>query len=115
MSFKFGISAVKGPTDVLAMSRISVEPESTSLHLAAVCLECTSRETREKICKLEAFTSYGCGGRTQLELADLDETMSSFTKDGSKALKFFLHLDPVSSTEGEVPAQLLPAHCWLSV
>ena len=115
MSFKFGINAVKGPTEVLAMSRISVEPDSTALHLAAVCLDCTSCEAQEKICRLEAFTSYGCGGRTQLGLADLDETMSSFKEDGFKALKFFLHLDPVSSTEGDVPAQLLPAHCWLSV
>ena len=57
MSFKFGISAVKGPTEVLAMSRISVEPDSTALHLAAVCLDCTSCEAQEKICRLEAFTS----------------------------------------------------------
>ena len=108
MSFKFGISAVKGPTEVLAMSRICVEPDSTALHVAAACLDCTSCEAREKISRLEAFTSYGCDGKTQLGLADLDETMSSLKEDGFKALKFFLHLDPVSSTEGNVPAQLLP-------
>ena len=66
MSFKVGIGAVKGPTEVLAMGRISVELDSTALHLAAVCLDCTSYEAREKICRLGTFTSYGCGGRTQL-------------------------------------------------
>ena len=113
MSFKFGISAVKGPTEVLAMSRICVEPDSTALHargrcLYAACLDCTSCEAREKISRLEAFNSYGCDGKTQLGLADLDETMSSLKEDGFKALKFFLHLDPVSSAEGNVPVQLLP-------
>ena len=72
MSFKFGISAVKGPTEVLAMSRICVEPDSTALHVAAVCLDCTSCQAREKISRLEAFTSYGCDGKTQLGLADLE-------------------------------------------
>ena len=91
MSFKFGISAVKGPTEVLAMSRICVEPNNTALHVAAVCLGCTSCEAREKISRLEAFTSYGCDGKTQLGLADLDETMSSLKEDGFKALKFSLH------------------------
>ena len=91
MSFKFGISAVEGPTEVLAMSRICVEPDSTALHVAAVCLDCTSCQAREKISRLEAFTSYGCDGKTQLGLADLDETMSSLKEDGFKALKFSLH------------------------
>ena len=42
MSFKFlEISAVKRPTEVLAMSRISVELDNTALHVAAACLDCT--------------------------------------------------------------------------
>ena len=60
------------------MSRICVEPDSTALHVAAVCLDCTSCQAREKISRLEAFTSYGCDGKTQLGLADLDETMHVF-------------------------------------
>ena len=56
--------------------------------------EKSGRGGQEKICWLEAFSSYGCGGRTQLGLADLDETISPFKEDGFKALKFFVHLDP---------------------
>ena len=41
MSFKLEISAVKGPTEMLAMSRISVELDNTALHVAAACLDCT--------------------------------------------------------------------------
>ena len=106
MSFKFDISAVKGPTEVLAMSRISVELDNTALHVAAACLDCTPCGAREKISRLEASTSYGCEGKTQLGLADLDETMPSFKEGGFKALKFSLHLSPILSTEGNVPAQL---------
>ena len=105
MSFKFDTNAVKGPTEMLAMSRISVEQTNTALHVAAVCLDCMSCEAREKISRLEASTSYGCEGKTQLGLAGLDETMPSFKEGGFKALKASLHLSPISSTGGHVPAQ----------
>ena len=48
MSFKFGIGTVKGLTEMLAMSRISVELDSTALHVAAVCLGCTPCEAQER-------------------------------------------------------------------
>ena len=106
MSFKLEISAVKGPTEMLAMSRISVELDNTALHVAAACLDCTPCGAREKISRLEASTSYGCEGKTQLGLADLDETVPSFKEDGFKALKPPLHLAPTSSTGGKVTCLL---------
>ena len=89
MSFNFSISTVKGPTKMLTVlvSRISVEPDST---VHRDCFDCTSCEAREKISRQETFTSYGCEGNNQLELADLDETLSSSKEDawpqGSQAL-----------------------------
>ena len=53
MTFKFGICAVKAPTEILAMSRIFVEPNITALHVAALYLDCTSCGAREKISRLE--------------------------------------------------------------
>ena len=43
--------------------------------------------------------------KTQLGLTDLDETVPPFKEGGFKALKPSLHLSPISSTEGHVPAQ----------
>ena len=107
MSFKFDINAVKVPAEMLAMSRISVEQGNTALHVAAVWLDCTPYgDSREKISRLEASTSCGCGGKTQLGLADLDETVPSFKEDGFKALKPSLHLTPISSTGGTVTCLL---------
>ena len=82
MSFKLEISAVKGPTEMLAMSRISVGLDNTALHVAAACLDCTPCGAREKISRLEASTSYGCEDKTQLGLADFDETVSRFLQGG---------------------------------
>ena len=91
-SFKFDISAVKVPAEMLAMSRISVEQGNTALHVAAVWLDCTPYgDSREKISRLEASTPYGCEGKAKLGLADLDETMTSSKEGGFKALKFSLH------------------------
>ena len=103
MGHESHVHAVKGPTEMLAMSRISVEQSNTALHVAAVCLGCTPCGAREKVSRLEASTPYGCEGKRQL--ADLDETMPSFKERGFKALKAPLHLSPISPTGGHVPAQ----------
>ena len=98
MSFKFDISAVKVPAEMLAMSRISVEQGNTALHVAAVWLDCTPYgDSREKISRLEASTPYGCEGKAKRDHAFLQGRWLQ----GSQVLPPF-SLSPISSTEGNV-------------
>ena len=91
---KFGVAVARGPLEKVPMTRFSVENGSTALHVAADALACTAIEAEEQVARLEAFTSYGGDGRTQLALADLtSETMGSLKADGSKAIKFYLRVD----------------------
>jgi len=90
---KFGVAVARGPLEKVPMTRFSVENGSTALHVAADALACTAIEAEEQVARLEAFTSYGGDGRTQLALADLtSETMGSLKADGFKAIMFAMSM-----------------------
>ena len=44
---KFGVAVVKGPLDVVPMTRLKVVEGSTALHVVADALSCTSVEAEE--------------------------------------------------------------------
>jgi hypothetical protein len=92
--FKFGISAVKGPQEVLPMTRLSVENQTLLKHAAAAALELSAEEAVERISRLEAFTSYDFGGKAVLQASDLEETMASLRDDGFRAVKLYFRADP---------------------
>ena len=79
---KFGVAVVKGPLDVVPMTRLKVGEGSTALHVVADALSCTSVEAEEDISRLEAFTSFAGEGKTALSLDDLQEPISSFKAEG---------------------------------
>ena len=54
---KFGVAVVRGPLEVVPMTRLSVDEASTALHVAADVMACTAIEAEEKVARLEAFTS----------------------------------------------------------
>jgi hypothetical protein len=99
---KFGVAVVRGPLDVVPMTRLKVEEDSSALHVLADALQCTSVEAEEQISRLEAFTSFAGEGKTALGLDDLQDPISSFKSDGFKAIKAYLTTDTAASTEGDV-------------
>ena len=99
---KFGVAAVRGPHEVVPMTRLKVEEASTALHVVADALQCTSLEAEEQISRLEAFTSFAGEGKTVLALDDLQDPISSFKSDGFKAIKAYLTTDTAGSTGGNV-------------
>jgi hypothetical protein len=106
--FKFGVAVVRGPLEVMPMTRLLVEEGSTLLHVAADVLNCTATEAEEEVTRLEVFTSYGGDGKTHLGLADLTETMGSLKADGFRAIKFCLH---ASSQPAGIPIVWRPQRC----
>ena len=82
--FKFGVAVVKGPLDVVPMTRLKVDEGSTALRLHVVvdALSCTSVGAEEDISRLEAFTSFAGEGKTALSLDDLQEPISLFKAEG---------------------------------
>ena len=99
---KFGVAVVRGPLDVVPMTRLKVEEDSSALHVLADALQCMSVEAEEQISRLEAFTSFAGEGKTALGLDDLQDPISSFKSDGFKAIKAYLTTDTAASTEGDV-------------
>jgi hypothetical protein len=99
---KFGVAVVRGPLDVVPMTRLKVDEGSSALHVLADAVHCTSVEAEEQISRLEAFTSFAGEGKTALGLDDLHDPISSFKSDGFKALKFYLATDAAASTDGNV-------------
>ena len=67
ITIKFGVAVVRGPLDVVPMTRLKVDEGSTALHVVADALSCTSVEAQEQISRLEAFTSFAGEGKTALE------------------------------------------------
>jgi hypothetical protein len=96
---KFGVAVVRGPHEVVPMTRLKVEEASTALHVVANALQCTSEETEEQISRLEAFTCFAGEGKTALALDDLQDPISSFKSDGFKAIKAYLATDTAASTD----------------
>ena len=114
---KFGVAVVRGPLDVVPMTRLKVDEGSSALHVLADALSCTSVEAEEQISRLEAFTSFAGEGKTALGLDDLQDPISSFKSNGFKAIKAYLTTDTVTaaSTEGDVrTAACSAAHSLLS-
>jgi len=99
---KFGVAVVRGPLDVVPMTRLKVDEGSSALHVLADAVHCTSVEAEEQISRLEAFTSFAGEGKAALGLDDLHDPISSFKSDGFKALKFYLVTDAAASTDGNV-------------
>ena len=64
---KFGVAAVRGPHEVVPMTRLKVEEASTALHVIADALQCTSLEAEEQISRLEAFTSFASESESEGE------------------------------------------------
>ena len=108
---KFGVAVVRGPLDVVPMTRLKVDEGSSALHVLADALHCTSVEAEEQISRLEAFTSFAGEGKTALGLDDLQDPISSFKSDGFKAIKAYLTTDTAASTEGNVRIAACTAAC----
>ena len=67
---KFGVAAVRGPHEVVPMTRLKVEEASTALHVVADALQCTSAEAEEQISRLEVFTSFASESESESEGED---------------------------------------------
>ena len=94
MQVNLGVMAVKGPLEKFPMTRMKVDGQSLLKHVAAEALQCTSEEAAEKVCRLEAFSSYDFKGKAILTLDDLDTSVSMLKDDGFRAIKFCLHSNP---------------------
>ena len=74
---EFGVAVVRGPLDVVPMTRLKVNEGSTALHVLADALSCTSVEAEEQISRLEAFTSFAGEGKTVLSLESEERDLES--------------------------------------
>ena len=82
---KFGVAVVRGPHEVVPMTRLKVEEgASTALHVVADALQCTSVEAEERISRLEAFTSFAGESESENESEGEDRNLQSENKEESE-------------------------------
>ena len=91
---KFGV--VRGPLDVVPMTRLKVDEGRTRAapHCTFLLMNFRARPWRQKnihfqevnASRLEAFTSFPGEGKTALGLDDLQDPVSSCKSDGFKAI-----------------------------
>ena len=74
---EFGVAVVRGPLDVVPMTRLKGNEGNTALHVVADALSCTSVEAEEQISRLEAFTSFAGEGKTVLSLESEERDLES--------------------------------------
>ena len=80
---KFGVAAVRGPHEVVPMTRLKVEEASTALHVVADALQCTSVEAEEQICRLSDCSGYNAS-ESERESEGEDRNLQSENEEESE-------------------------------